>query len=55
MFAGGLAALLGLGTGVPGTVHVALVVNAGSGAAVTAAQLTAAQAELTAWSGRLFS
>jgi hypothetical protein len=39
----------------PGSVHVALVVNAGSGAAVTAAQLTAAQAELTAWSGRLFS
>jgi hypothetical protein len=39
----------------PGTVHVALVVNAGSGAAVTTAQLSAAKAELTAWSGRLFS
>jgi hypothetical protein len=38
----------------PATVHVALVVNAGDGRAVTAAQLQAAQAELQAWKGRQF-
>ena len=38
----------------PSTVHVALVVNAGDSRPVTAAQLTAAKAELQAWKDRLF-
>jgi hypothetical protein len=37
-----------------GTVHVALVVNAGSGPAVTTAQLAAARTELLSWKSRIF-
>jgi hypothetical protein len=40
--------------GAAGAVHVALVVNAATGPAVTADQLAAARAELTAWAGERF-
>jgi hypothetical protein len=36
-------------TGTAGTVHYALIVNAGSGSTVTAAQLSAARTELASW------